>query len=544
VFKSHVSTESISNCVPRFLYIEKNPEQEEGQKYFFHIDMAYSDQSVLAALESTAPSDPRSFNNALLNKTPGGRFEGSAGDLRTLRGKWFDRKMDYVRAIPFIGYDQVTETYVFNEFGFKNEKEILVNDHGYISAPDVQVKTILKSAHYIYGDEFDTGLLNDFIKVFHLNGLGMLGFWTSTLFTHQIKTELGQMPFAELTGDPEAGKSTLIRTLWKMLGRDDWEGTDLLSGTASGKDRGLAQASNLPVVFLESDRESVDGDGRSARTPNQVNWDVYKKCTDLNGVISSRGVKNNGLDSADLIFRGAIVITQNATVQASPPMLSRIVHFHCTTAHKKQENKGIAKRFTQLKAKQLGGYLRLVLANEKAYLKALFDAYPKHVDELRQRGGLTSDRITNFHAQVMASTTALKVLFPQLDDKQLNPLYDHMHERALDRQGRLASDHPVIDEFWEAFIYLNGGVIEVHKPDGSKEVIKQPRYNHSKEKGLVAISLNEFQQACVEKHQKIAPLHVLRSMLKDSKRYPFIGLKKYRSCLTQTSINCWLFSAV
>src|SRR5690606_25264624 len=131
------------------------------------------------------------------------------------------------------------------------------------------------------------------------------------------------------------------RFLWKLLGRVNYEGVDINSLSASAEGRTLAQVSNMPVVFLESDKEPL-ANMKGGRNTAGVDWERYKKISDLNGAIGSRGVKTNDNQTNDLIFRGSLVISQNATVQASPAILSRIVHLHCTTAHKRIENRPIA----------------------------------------------------------------------------------------------------------------------------------------------------------------------------------------------------------
>jgi len=89
----------------------------------------------------------------------------------------------------------------------------------------------------------------------------------------------------------------------------------------------FSQVSNLPVVLIESDREATD----SAKA-KQFDWDDLK--TAYNGrAMRSRGVKNNGNDTYDPPFRGAVMISQNDQVAASEAIISRIVHITVTREH-------------------------------------------------------------------------------------------------------------------------------------------------------------------------------------------------------------------
>lgn len=542
VFLSALKIEPISNCVPRFLYIERNPYKEEGQKYFYHVDMAFSSKPVLVAFEASATNDPRNFSNALLNKTPGGRFDGSAKDLRILNSRWFDRRIDYVSTIDFVGYEPETQAYVFNEYGFRNGHEIDVSDKGYLDAAGTHIKTNLKSVKFVRGDDFSPFWYHDFIKLWGMNGLAALAFWTASLFTYQIKNRLEFFPFLELTGEKESGKSTLVRFLWRLFGRDAYEGIDLLSTTTAGRDRYLSQLSNLPVVLLESDRESVDGEGRASRAPNQINWDMFKNVSDLNGVLSTRGLKTHGNDTVDLIFRGSLVITQNATIHGSDAILSRIVHLHFRASDNDKRNEPLVDALKQMKADKLGGYLRAALAKETEFLAVFFQYFQHYKERFWAHEQLTSGRSISGHAEIMAAAHGLKLILPELTDGTLQTLYNHLLERALSRQKRMCKDHPVLEQFWEAYYYLNHEEMVVQEEhDKQPRHIKREMLNHSADPQLIAINLNEFYERCINRKQEIAPMHILRNMLPESKRNLYIETKKTWSKREGKALNCWIF---
>ncbi|MFP3595064.1 hypothetical protein, partial [Chryseobacterium sp. SIMBA_038] len=71
----------------------------------------------------------------------------------------------------------------------------------------------------VRGSGFDPSWFSDFFAVHHLNGLAALSWWTATLFVQQIRSKQESWPFLELTGDAGAGKSSLLRFLWRLLGR-------------------------------------------------------------------------------------------------------------------------------------------------------------------------------------------------------------------------------------------------------------------------------------------------------------------------------------
>lgn len=339
----------ISNCYPQFLYIERD-ELTKDQKYFFNVDFSDNRPTCQAALEPSAVNDPRNFSNALLNKSAGGLFEGSAADMRYLRKQWLNNNVDFVESIDFVGYHKDSKAWIFPEFAMHNGQVIPINEQGYFSVGERRLKTSLKSVSINLAEVKTHDWYDDFFTCFGPNGLATLSFFTASLFARQIKVKMGGFGFLEVTGEKEAGKSTLIRFIWKLLGRENYEGFDILEASAAGRKRSLAQLSNLPMVLVESDREQIDAEGRSTTKNKGFEWDMFKKVYDLDGVIANRGVNNGGNDTKDPIFQGTLVITQNATVTGSEALMSRIVHLHCTTAHKKAENIPKADRLKQMSA--------------------------------------------------------------------------------------------------------------------------------------------------------------------------------------------------
>ena len=50
----------------------------------------------------------------------------------------------------------------------------------------------------------------------------------------------------------------MLNLLWKLLGREGYEGFDPMKSTKAGRSRLMGQVSGMPVVFLEADRHSED----------------------------------------------------------------------------------------------------------------------------------------------------------------------------------------------------------------------------------------------------------------------------------------------
>lgn len=272
-----------------------------------------------------------------------------------------------------------------------------------------------------------------------------------------------------------------------------------------------------------------------------VDYERYKKLSEVNGKIGSRGVKTNDNQTNDLIFRGALVFSQNATVQSTPAVLSRIVHLHCTTAHKRVENRGKADRLKQMDAKQLSGYLHHALSNEKKWLDAFFNAYPKHLSRLSFNQNIKSQRVSELHAQVMAAVDALRVLFTNFPDDALDKALTHIEQRAMDRDLRLTAEHPLVQQFWETYHWINDQQMTITDDDGEKQV-EYSRLNHSSDDNYIAVNLNDFFEQARKRGQEAISINDLKRVLPDSLYYRFLGKKMVRSRIDKVLVRCWMFA--
>ncbi|MGK5615565.1 bifunctional DNA primase/helicase, partial [Proteus mirabilis] len=102
--------------------------------------------------------------------------------------------------------------------------------------------------------------------------------------------------------------------------RENYEGFDPNKGSIAGRARSLAQVSNLPVCLIESDRTQGNTKLRA------FDWNELKNIYD-GGLLRSVGRKGGSNDTEELIFRGAIVIGQNAPIMTEDTAIpERLIH--------------------------------------------------------------------------------------------------------------------------------------------------------------------------------------------------------------------------
>ncbi|MBI9080295.1 MAG: toprim domain-containing protein [Pseudodesulfovibrio sp.] len=526
VFIRCIDVETISNTYPRFLYMERDPIMDE-QRYVFQINYSNGNPSDIIGLEGTNITSPDAFHKSLLNKSRGGTFDGDVKQLKFLRDGWLNRRMKTVAAIPFVGYDHDTRAYVYQDAAYHNGHEIPLNRDGYFQVGKHGIKTSLNGTHITTDGEFNPDWLDNYFKAFHWQGLVLLAFWLGSLFAQQVRAMHKSLPFMEFTGEPGAGKSTALEFLWKCCGRDDHEGFDVMKATVAGRRRAFNQVSNLPVVIIESDRDTGEKDAKA----KQFDFDLCKPFFNGRGT-GTLGVAKRGNDVEESPFRAALIISQNAEVDGSEALLQRVVHVHVDKRHHTPDSRDIARWFERQTTSTVGGFLRKALQNERRILQVYEEAYHRYEAEFGKSTKIRNERIVKNHAQIAAFGAALEVLFPAMDKDRQAKLAAYILERAEKRELRLAADHPLIEQFWETVQYL----------DNFHDKTAKDWMNHSEKPEFIAINLNHFRAQCQAHGQELIDLKLLKKLLPQTKRHKLVEKSRViQSVHQQRSIRCWVF---
>lgn len=529
IFRQNVSATPITNCKPEFLYCEQ--QQITGElAYFFSVSFPSMPERKIA-LTGSALESPNAFNKSLLNQAPGAGFDGSTSDFKTIKDRWFNDGVLIVETVPFLGYDKHSQSYIFNNWGYRQGRALKLTSDGYFEAGQQRIKSSFKSFQIQQSSEaFNPDWLSDFAKVFGNQGMVGLSFWFGSLFAQQIRAKLKDFPFLELTGEHGAGKSTLIEFLWKLVGRDDYEGFDPSKATFAARTRAFSQVSNLPIVLIESDHGTED-------KAKKGQFDFEELKTAFNGrAIRSIGSFNRGNDIEEPSFNASIVIAQNASVDGSPALLSRIVHCHCTKEHFSPETKALAPKFAEASIEQMASFIPAVLEKEQEILAHFFTVFSTLDEQLCQRGTVKDGRIVKTHSMVAAMASALRFIFPNYDDEWNNRLQAYIFNRAESRQQRMNADHPLVQQFWEIYDFINSA-----SEKQSAFSLKQ-HLNHASKEGQIAINLNHFYQTCRDRNIELIATNDLKKLLPSSQRHKYIGTKNVRSNILEKAVHCMVFT--
>lgn len=523
--------QKIANCYPLPLYYQRNQITDESW-YYFQIDFPNRTNPVKDTFTSSQLSSAMEFKKRLLDIAAGTFYEGTGPMLQ----KSMSRRMENIKivdTIDFIGYSKRHGTYIYNDVAVRNGRVVKINSEDYFGFGQETIKSLSRSVKLSINSnagEYKEQWFHHLSKAFGDKGIVALTFFFGSLFAEQIRASQKSFPFLEIIGDPGTGKTTIIEFLWKLVGRQDYEGFDPSKSSVAGRYRNFVQVSNLPIVLIESDRESES-------KVKSFDWDELK--TAYNGrSIRSRGVATGGNETYEPEFMGSIIISQNNQVNASEAIMQRICHLHFSRDSINETSGQAVRQLERTPIEDVSHFVLLATQKEKEVLEIVEQKTEQYRLQLLAHPDIKTPRIALNHGQMMALLDALQLVVP-MSNTQKDSVSNFIVEMAVARQQAINADHPVVQDFWELYEYLNG----------DNDIF--PRLNHSNKPDIIAINLNEFIRDAVEARQQVPDLRDLKNHLKNSQRHKYIGQRVVHSkirantpnLIGSESIRCWLFSA-
>ena len=515
--------DEIANCAFRTLYRERD-DVIDDTAYYLRVDFPGKTPTAKGRFSAAQLTAAPEFKKRLF--AFGGMFTGSTGQLDRLM-QIQTRDLKTVEPIDFTGYSKAHGAWILGDIAVRGGRVHDLNAEDYFDFGKVAVK--LRSPERLLDISYDRDTFNiDWLPklwaAYGAKGLIALTFWQISLFAEQIREAHKSLAFLQIIGEPGSGKSTLLEFLWRLYGRDSYEGFDPTKATSAAIARNLGKVGNLPVVLIEGDRDE------STPHSKRFEWDELK--TAYNGrAVRSRGVRSGGMETYDPPFRGAVVIAQNFAVKASAALLERLMSLTINKEGWSPDTKVAAEAIESWPTDTLSGFIIHIIRQEEAWLAAFFAAYKKHEKALPEASGVSHQRLVKNHAQLAAGLDALATVISIPDDVRERG-HEFIRGMIRERHQAISADHPHVAKFWELFDWFE-----------ANEVVQTNPINlHSKADKLIAVSLPMFEERCRQRGIQAPPMDDLKQLLRSSKSRRFLAAKNVKTRLENKVIHCWVFA--
>lgn len=527
----------LANCTLQPLYFQRSEPTDESW-YYLRVDTPQS-PAIKGTFTANQLASSAEFKKRLLHLAKGAIYTGSTKQLdiifRSLQA------IKEVKTQNFIGYNKEFRAWLFNSLAVSNGRSYQLNEEDYFEIQKTSVKSLsLTPSLAINPDlaEFDVSWLDDIWTAFGVKGYAALAFWFGSLFAEQVREVHKSFPFLEIVGEPGTGKSTLIEFLWKLCGREEYEGFDPSKSTPAARGRNFSQVANLPVVLIEGDRT-----GSTERPSKQRAFDYDELKSLYNGRASrALGIKTNNNETYEPPFRGSIVIAQNADVDGSEALLSRIIHLYTDKSGQTDDTQRAAERLEQMPTKHVSGFIVASTQKENEVLQEYEMQYMRARTEMANHADIRHKRVTKTHSQLIGLLMALALVVP-VSPARIAETRNYIFTLAAERQRALSLDHPMVQEFWEMFDYL-----DAQEPYGM---------NHAADdmSGEVAVNFNHFEEVANARRQRLPfTLSEIKKLLKSGREREFIKTCPVRSTISKQYntgkarelckpelYHCWVF---
>lgn len=514
-----------------FLYFQQPDNGEEGQ-YFFRFNFSNAAKEVQLPFSGKTFGGAGDFKKAVMQKTPSALFTGSTKELDFLYQQWMGRIPKIVKTLDYVGYDRDTGAYVYADYAVQNGAILKLNKESFFQLRQGGIKATVDIKQKL-NTHVNTAWINDYQTAFGIGGLVSLAWWFGCLFVEQVRHKYRSYPFFEVIGEAGSGKSDMVDFLWKLLGREG-ESFNPNTSTLAGRTRKMAEVSNLPVVFNETDNEKVAED----RHAKMFNWDEQKDLFDGEfGRVT--GVKSQDNSTKKPTFKAGLMIVQNIPVVASEAIMSRICHLQFDRSHHSLEGKFASDRLNLLAVQEVSGFLLHSAIKAEAVMAEFSKHFNRHRKTLQGNPKIKLQRIVENHAKIMAFADCLTLVLP-LPGHLVNQIHAQVITMAEQRQESLNQDHAVVQRFWEAVDVITSFDYDL---DGKRNYQDDLNHSRSPDK-YIAINLVTFAKrlsAMQLDTQFRIDVMELKRHLPTSRKHKFIGNKPVDSRIESRIVRCWVF---
>jgi hypothetical protein len=222
--------------------------------------------------------------------------------------------------------------------------------------------------------------------------------------------------------------------------------------------------------------------------------------------------------------------------------LERFIQVAFSKARHTETTRNAAHKLETFPLKAVSHFLVKACCAETEVLETLFSRMGYYQDMVKREPTIRNHRIVAHHALLMAGVEALAKVLP-ISPEQISETVAELFDMAVTRQKAIASDHPILEAFWELF----------HDVEDSAPY---PILNHSVSNETIAINLTDYAEYLGRRGiQSQAPaISDLRRLFPNSTKHKYLGNKPVDSCIRKRenmkaareetkpeTVRCWVF---
>jgi len=387
-------------------------------------------------------------------------FLGNTLNFKQVCEFLMDNEEDAIK-LETLGYNKVYNVYVFADSIINRENEIkYIDDFGIIKdagqtfyLPSFSY-TRLNNAEYarerLYA--FRPGNLNFaqwsnlFYRAYGINGGIGIQFTILSLFREVVFNYVNFFPFLFLFGDWGTGKSSYVKTLLNLIGKDS-KGTSLKNSTSTALSRLVNQRVNSIFYFTEYTNKIDE------RTENFI-------LTAYDGSGRNIGLSTTDNRTKSFDVSSAVIFDGNELPSTNAAMFSRMISL---SFEKKSFSDEEIIAFKRLEAETFYGFgnvLKEIVSHREHFRKNFKANFDKVFEELRKlQVSKDNEEINNLSERSLKHIALILTPYKTLNDRLRFPYsYDELFKNTVDytiEQDQMITETKQTTVFWQAMEYFS-----------------------------------------------------------------------------------------
>jgi hypothetical protein len=436
------------DCTVKLLHsvIDDSLDDKQRMEHYIELESIREGKGRIR-LDATELTRLDSFKTAMQNHRQ--LFYGNSDDLTNFASYLFNQKPKppKIRALSTIGYDEKSGGFYFPKFMYDIDgRRIDANAEKFFS--NANIKPFMSSSDTVINriDDIDlTKFITDLHGAYGNKGLIALGYYVSSLFSHDIFEHYGFFPFLSLYGSPHAGKSFISRLLNRCLFVDSEGQTMTASNTAKGELRKISQKSSLVCALLEGRKDK-----------SRFDYDSILPLYNRNALYS-RATTSQDNRTHDLPLKAAMSFVWNHECFTLKAAKERVISLHFADSDLTEATGKAWIELNNYSPEQLAGVGHYLLTNRKFFENKLIKSCQLCAMTLKSNG-INVTRIAENHAIALAGIAtlleSLKIESVAGVDDVIDDLVNYTIERAKDKLETAKSESHLADYFFESIEHL------------------------------------------------------------------------------------------